>query len=68
MGDEFEEDLVDEGGGLEGMAGRFAGDAGGGKSMEFGIDQSEEMPGGVGITGIDGLEDFGNILLGHEEN
>lgn len=68
LGDEFEKDLVNKGGRLEGMARRFAGDAGGGKAMEFRVDQGEELPSGVGITGVDGLENFGDVLLGHEGN
>jgi hypothetical protein len=64
--DEPEVRLVDEGGGLEGLPGAFFGELGGGEVAEFLIHQGQEIPGGLAIATLDGLEkpgDVGRVLF-----
>ena len=40
--------------------------AGGGQATEFGVDQGQELPGGLGIAPLDRREDVGDLVHGVE--
>lgn len=41
-------EIVDQGGGLQGLAGKFVSEAGGGQPAEFGVEQGQQFSAGVG--------------------
>jgi len=61
---EAEPSFVDEGGGLEGLAGGFGRHFAGGHLPEFGVDEGEQLLGGHGVAGFDVAEDAGDV--GHD--
>ena len=56
--------FVDEGGGLECLAGGFAGHLLGGHLTQLGIDEFEETLGGAGVAAADRGEDLGDVTHG----
>ena len=48
---------MDECGGGEGTVGAFGGHLGGGDAVQFVVDTAEEVVGGVGLAGADGIEE-----------
>lgn len=54
---EAEPGFVDEGGGLKGLAGGFAGEFGGGEAAEFAVDEREEFVGCARVALADALEE-----------
>jgi hypothetical protein len=58
---EAEVGFVDEGGGLEGVVAALATHVGGGDAVEFGVDEGEQLLGGVWISAVDGPQKLGNV-------
>src|SRR6266545_269591 len=56
--------LVDEGSGLQGLAGRLLGEFRRRQSPQFLVDQGEELLGGVGVALFDGRQDVGKFAHG----
>ena len=56
--DQPEVRLVDQGGRLQGVAGRLGGELGGGEATQLGIDQREQLGGGARVALGDGVEDL----------
>jgi hypothetical protein len=54
--------LVDEGGGLEGVAGGRFGESRAGEGAEFVVDEGQEFGGGVGIAGAERFERDGHAM------
>jgi hypothetical protein len=53
--------LMDQGGGLERLPGRFPGKLLGGQCTQFVIDQGQELAGGVWVACGDGVQDLGQL-------
>jgi hypothetical protein len=60
--DEPEVRLVDQGGGLEGLAWLLLGQLAGGQLPQFVVDQGQEPRSGSGIASLDGREDVGDVI------
>ncbi|MDB5311803.1 MAG: hypothetical protein JWO38_6005 [Gemmataceae bacterium] len=61
--DQPEEGLVDQGGGLQRVAGAFVGHPGGGQSPELVVPEGQEVGRGLSVTATGGVDEAGN--LGH---
>ena len=59
--DQPEVRLVDQGGGLEGVVGRFGGHARGGEPPQLVVDEREQVSGGPAVTGGRGVQKSGQI-------
>jgi hypothetical protein len=59
--DEAQVGLVHEGGGLEGLAGLFLSQPGGGQAAQLFIDQREQFGAGAGIALLNGREDARDV-------
>jgi hypothetical protein len=53
--------FVDEGGGLEGVAGALATHVGLGEAVKLGVNEREQAVGGGGIAGMHGFEELGYL-------
>ena len=58
--------LVYEGGRLERLPGRFVGEAMGGQAAQVVVDQLQELPGGMGVAGLQSAEHHGDV--GHGQS
>ena len=66
--DEPEVRLVDQGGGLERLAGLLLGQPLGGELAQLVVDQRQELLGGLGVALLDGREDAGHVGHATEGN
>jgi phosphoribosylaminoimidazole carboxylase (NCAIR synthetase) len=57
---------VDEGGGLQGLAGRFVGHLGGGQLAQILIDERQQLLGGLRVALLDPVEDKCDFAVLHE--
>ncbi len=55
--------FVNEGGGVEGVAGGFGGHGRGGELPELIVDERQQLSGGAAVAGLGGFEELGD--LGH---
>lgn len=62
---EAQPDFVDERGGLQGLAGRFVGQLGGGECAQLVVDERQQLRGRVRIVLPDPLEDEGDFAFVH---
>ena len=62
--DEAEVGFVDEGGGLEGVAGAFAGKVAGREAAKFGVDERDECLQCGGVAGAPSAEELGDVGVG----
>ena len=60
--DQPEVGLVDQGRGLEGLAGLLVPQPSGGKVAEFLVDQGQELLGRLGVALLDGFEDARHVV------
>ena len=59
--DEPEVRLVDQGGGLEGLARLLGGQPGGGELAQLVVDEREQVGGGLRVAGRGGVEEAGDV-------
>ena len=59
--DEPQVRLVDQGGGVEGVAGGFGGHARGGELPQLVVDEREQVGGGLAVAGRGGVEEAGHV-------
>ena len=62
--DQPEVRLVDQGGGLEGLARLLVGQPGGGELAQLVVDEREQLGRGLRVAGLDGGQDLGDV--GHD--
>jgi hypothetical protein len=59
---------VDQGGGLERLAGGFLGQLAGGELAQLLVDERQELRGGLGLALLDGGQELRDLLHGDKDN